>query len=234
MNVSEYTIEHVMPQNPNLSNAWQEMLGSEWEIMQDVFLHTLGNLTLTGYNSELSDSPFAQKKTMEGGFNDSPIRLNEFLRKTDVWNGEQIQNRAKTLAIKAKEIWFAPKLSEEELNKYKHKEKKAEVYSLEHYEYLEGELLELYNHLRKRITNIDSSVTEEYKKLYIAFKSVTNFVDIVPQKIRLRLSLNMEFSQIIDPKNMCKDVSELGRWGNGQVEVGIDNINELEGDVVPN
>ena len=76
--------------------------------------------------------------------------------------------------------------------------------------------------------NIDASVKEEYKKQYIAFKSLTNFVDIVPQKARLRLSLNMEFSQIDDPKGLCNDISEKGRWGNGDVEVGICNLNELE------
>lgn len=53
-------------------------------------------------------------------------------------------------------------------------------------------------------------------------------MDIVPQKVRLRLSLNIDFADVIDPKGLCKDVSGLGRWGNGDVEVGISNLNELE------
>lgn len=53
--------------------------------------------------------------------------------------------------------------------------------------YLQGDLRELFEHLRKRILNIDASVKEEFKKLYIAYKASTNFVDIVPQKSRLRL-----------------------------------------------
>jgi predicted transport protein len=89
-------------------------------------------------------------------------------------------------------------------------------------------MLELYQVLRKRVLNIDASVKEEFKKLYIAFKSTTNFVDIVPQKARLRLSLNIEFDQINDPKGWCKDVSGLGRWGNGDVEVGISALGELD------
>ena len=89
-------------------------------------------------------------------------------------------------------------------------------------------MLNLYRHLEKRVLNIDSSVRVEFKKLYIAFKSQTNFVDIVPQKKRLRLSLNMEFDKIKDPKGMCKDVSGLGRWGNGDVEVGLDNLKDLD------
>ncbi len=76
--------------------------------------------------------------------------------------------------------------------------------------------------------NLDASVREEYKKFYIAYKNATNFVDIVPQKSRLRLSLNMPFREINDPKGLCKDVTGLGRWGNGDVEVGFDASNQLE------
>lgn len=228
VNVDDYTIEHILPQNPELSIDWQEMLGVDWKELQSKYLHSLGNLTLTGYNSELSDKPFSQKKTMEGGFNDSPIRLNDYLRKVDVWNAENIETRAKELAEKARQIWFAPNLNQEVLDKYSSEEKTSIVYSIEQYEHLKGEMLDLYHTLKKRILNIDASVKEEYKKLYIAFKSSTNFVDIVPQKVRLRLSLNIDYPDIIDPKGLCKDVSGLGRWGNGDVEVGISNMNELD------
>lgn len=228
VNIDDYTIEHIMPQNPDLSKEWQAMLGGKWKELQKQYLHTLGNLTLTGYNSELSDRPFAQKKTIEGGFDDSPIRLNEFLRKTDEWNEAKILSRAKELAEKAKLIWPSPNLSKDVIDKYKPEEKETSVYTIDNHENLKGELLELYQALKKRILNIDSSVKEEYKKLYIAFKSSTNFVDIVPQKSRLRLSLNIDFPDIIDPKGLCRDVSGLGRWGNGDVEVGITNLNELD------
>ena len=120
-------------------------------------------------------------------------------------------------------------MSQEVLDKYlPNEEKEVSDYNLDSYEHLKGDMLELYYILKKRILNIDASVKEEYKKLYIAFKSHTNFVDIVPQKSRLRLSLNMEFNQIDDPKGMCTDVSSKGRWGNGDVEVGISNMNELD------
>jgi len=229
VNTDDYTIEHILPQNPDLSEAWQRMLGENWKEVQQKYLHTLGNLTLTGYNSELSDRPFEKKKTIEGGFNVSPLKLNTFLRSVDVWNEEQIQKRAIELALKANEIWNAPNLPDEVLVKYKPvEEKETTNYNIENYEHLKGDMLELYYALRKRILNIDASVKEEYKKLYIAFKSSTNFVDIVPQKSRLRLSLNIEYPQIIDPNGLCKDVSGLGRWGNGDVEVGISAMGELD------
>ena len=228
VNVEDYTIEHILPQNQNLSNEWKIMLGENFKEIQESYLHTLGNLTLTGYNSELSDRPFQNKKTIEGGFNDSPIRLNDFLRKTDIWNESQIQLRAKELANKAINIWYAPNLSKETLDNYAPKDKTQATYSLDTYEYLGVEMLPIYYALKKRILNIDSSVKEEYKKLYIAFKSSTNFVDIVPQKSRLRLSLNIPFTNLLDRREICKDVSELGRWGNGDVEVGISNLDELD------
>lgn len=228
VNVSDYTIEHIMPQNENLCSEWREMLGEDWKEIQATYLHTIGNLTLTGYNSELSDKPFSEKKSMEGGFDDSPIRLNEYLRQTDTWNKEHIEIRAKKIAIKVLQIWDMPKLSDGTIDLYRIKNDDSPVYYIENYEYLKGDMLDLYHALKKRVMNISPSVKEEYKKLYIAFKANTNFVDIVSQKNRLRLSLNVKFSDIIDTKGLCKDVSELGRWGNGEVEVGFSNISELD------
>jgi uncharacterized protein with ParB-like and HNH nuclease domain/predicted transport protein len=229
VNVDEYTIEHILPQNPDLSPVWQAMLEANWKEVQETYLHTLGNLTLTGYNSELSDRPFAEKKAIEGGFDQSPIKLNAYMQKVNVWNEANIKARAGQLASLAGQIWKAPMLSQEVLDKYRPKEEKeASLYSIDNYEYLKGDMFDLYQVLRKRILNIDASVKEEFKKLYIAFKSSTNFVDIVPQKARLRLSLNIEFDQIIDPKGWCKDVSGLGRWGNGDVEVGVSALGELD------
>lgn len=229
VNTDDYTIEHIMPQNPKLNAKWQVMLGDNWQEVQKKYLHTLGNLTLTGYNPELSDNPFDIKKSIEGGFDHSPLRLNSFMQKVSVWNEEKIQERAVELAAKASKIWVAPNLSQEILDKYKRsEEKEVSVYTIENYEHLKGDMLEIYYALKKRVLNIDASVKEEYKKLYIAFKSNTNFVDIVPQKARLRLSLNIEFNQIDDPLGLCLDVTDKGRWGNGDIEVGISKMSELD------
>jgi predicted transport protein len=64
-------------------------------------------------------------------------------------------------------------------------------------------------------------------KLYVAYKAETNFVDVVPQAKRLRLALNMRFSQVSDPKGLCKDITNIGRWGNGDVEIGLAKLEEL-------
>lgn len=230
VNAENYTIEHILPQNENVSEEWKAELGPDWENIKEKYLHTLGNLTLTGYNSELSDRPFRDKKTIPGGFNTSPLHLNESVRNESVWNETAIERRAAALASNASKIWTRPDLAAEKLDMYKEKDDVKEdlVYGLAHYEHLTDELLNLYHHFEKRVLNMDASVRVEFKKLYIAFKAQTNFVDVVPQKRRLRLSLNMEFDKIKDPLGICKNVTDLGRWGNGDVEVGLTNLDELD------
>jgi predicted transport protein len=90
-----------------------------------------------------------------------------------------------------------------------------------------GSLSAVFEAFRKEVLALDPCVTEEFLKLYVAYKAETNFVDVVPQAKRLRLSLNMGFPDINDPKGFCKDVSGLGRWGNGDVEVGLSSLDEL-------
>jgi len=225
--VDEYTIEHIMPQNENLSATWKTALGSEWERIQKTYLHTLGNLTLTGYNSEYSDRPFIEKRNMEGGFSESPLKLNKSIANKDTWTEQDILERAETLSVQAINVWFAPKIENSVLETYKSKTEVTE-YSIEDHPYLASEPMQsVFNEFRKQVLALDPCVTETILKLYVAYKAETNFVDIVPQAKRLRLSLNVTFAEINDPKGLCKDVSALGRWGNSNVEVGLSKIEEI-------
>ena len=229
IDIEAYTIEHIMPQNENLSIEWRNDLGEEWQEVQKTYLHTLGNLTLTKYNSELSDKPFKEKRDMNGGFAFSPLRLNQGLGQLEVWNEQEIVNRGKTLAEKAILVWGYPELSEEIILQYKKKPNENEnEYTIDNFPELTGEMLDLFELLRKRICNLDSSVKEEFKKRYIAYKINTNFVDITPRKRKLNLILNMSFNEIHDPKGICNDVTNLGRWGNGDVEFDVSEESELE------
>ncbi|MEX2500684.1 MAG: DUF262 domain-containing protein [Wenzhouxiangellaceae bacterium] len=227
--VDEYTIEHIMPQNENLSAKWREALGSEWQRVQETWLHTLGNLTLTGYNAEYSDRPFADKRDMKGGFKESPLRLNEGLGVLDAWNEAAVRARAKRLAEQAAKVWTAPALREDVLDAYHAKVETTAGYSLEDHRQLSTDSLmrPLFETFRKEVLALDPGVTEEVLKLYVAYKAETNFVDLVPQKSRLRLSLNMQFHELHDPKGLANDVTNLGRWGNGDVEVGLSKTEDL-------
>lgn len=225
--IENYTIEHIMPQNSSLSPEWQQMLGANWREVQKTYLNTIGNLTLTAYNSEMSDHPFMVKMDMEGGFKESALRLNAYIVKLTEWNEQRIKERAALLADKAKKIWVFPDMTAAELDPYQIVEKPAERYSIETYD-TNVFTKTLFEVLDRRIQNLSPNVKREFKKLYVAYKLDTNFVDIVFQKQRLRISVNMKFSEVIDPNGICRDVTCLGRWGNGDVELYMEHTSDVD------
>ena len=227
--VNEYTIEHILPQNENLPEAWKNSLGKEWKTVQDTWLHTLGNLTLTGYNTEYRDRPFAEKRDMKGGFRESPLRLNEGLTELDEWNEDTIRARAKGLANKATIVWKGPALSTDLQNAYLRNAEEKKPYVIDDHQYLgEGTLTRsLFEGFRREVLAIDPCVSEEFLKLYVAYKAETNFTDAVPQANSLKLALNMRFHELQDPKGKAIDVTNIGRWGNGDVEVRLTSLDDL-------
>lgn len=225
--IENYTIEHIMPQNTSLSPEWQHDLGVNWKEIQKTYIHTIGNLTLTAYNSEMSDRPFMDKMNMPGGFKESALRLNVYLVKLTEWNEDHIKERAQQLAAKAVQIWPYPSLTNAELAPYTAEEKSAPKYTLETYD-INAFTKILFETLDRRIMNLSPAVKREYKKLYIAYKLDTNFVDIVVQKQRLRISVNMKFSEVYDPLGICRDVTGLGRWGNGDVELFMEHTSDID------
>ena len=227
VSVDEYTIEHIMPQNEKLPAQWQAELGPEWKRVWQTYLHTLGNLTLTGYNSEYSDRPFAEKRDMKGGFTESPLRLNQGLGKLEHWTEENMRQRSERLAAQSTGVWPVPAVEATILDAYKPAGVTAGYAISDHPNLATGPMHELFLEFRKQVLALDPCVTEEYLKLYVAYKAETNFVDIVPQAKRLLLVLNMEFAEITDPKGICRDVTGLGRWGNGDVEVRLSSVEEL-------
>ena len=227
--VDEYTIEHILPQNEKLSTTWRGALGPEWQRVHETWLHTLGNLTLTGYNPEYSDRPFREKRDMQGGFKESPLRLNVVLGALDTWNEATIQMRAKRLAEQAVQVWAPPSLPADVLETYRPKAERPAGYTLDDHAQLTAgsPMRSLFESVRKEVLALDPCVSEEILKVYVAYKAETNFVDVVPQKSRLCLSLNLHFHELHDPRGHAKDVTNLGRWGNGDVEVALSTPDEL-------
>ena len=227
--VEEYTIEHILPQNENLSAEWRAALGSEWQQVQARWLHTLGNLTLTGYNPEYSDHPFAKKRDMTGGLRESPLRLNEGLGALNGWNEDTIQERAERLATKATRVWARPVLSTDVLQAFSKEPGTPSGYSLRDHPHLAptSPMWPVFEAFRRSVLSLDSCVSEEFLKLYVAYKAETNFVDVVPQLSRLRLSLNLRFHELHDPRGLARDVTNLGRWGNGDAEIALSAVEEL-------
>jgi uncharacterized protein with ParB-like and HNH nuclease domain/predicted transport protein len=225
--VDEYTVEHILPQNEDVSGAWQSALGPDWDRIRQTWLHTLGNLTLTGYNSEYSDRPFKEKRDMKGGFRESPLRLNAGLRLLDDWNEDTIKLRAGELSALALEVWPVPKLPADVLAAYQPKVTLG-AYSIHDHPYLlASPIRELFEQFRKDVLALDASVREEFFKTCVAYKAETNFVDVVPQAKRLVVVLNISYADIEDTKGLCKDVSGIGHLGYGDFQVALTSIKGL-------
>lgn len=103
VDLSTATIEHIMPQAMN--QPWKDELGSESEKIHTDLLHTFGNLTLTGYNSELGNLPFLEKKAK---LDNTHIELNRWILKQEKWQAVEIEERAKNLLLTANKIWMSP------------------------------------------------------------------------------------------------------------------------------
>ena len=226
----EYTSEHILPQNPDLSPAWKLALGDDWQRIQLKYLHTLGNLTLTGYNAEYKDRPFTDKRDMSGGFKESPLKLNEMLRGLEKWDENAIQKRAKVLADQALIVWGSPpKLNDSTPASQPKPVPSPSDYCIDDHRFLcrPGVVREVFDAFSKEVLALDPCVSEEFRKDYVAYKAETNFVDAVPLAKRLRLSFNMPFTEMRDPKKLCRDVTHVGGWGNGDVEIGLQSLDEL-------
>lgn len=119
----KYTIEHIMPQH--LTPAWEEVLGQDYKLVHEEWLHRLGNLTLTAYNSTYSNNTFLEKRDAKNGFANSGIRMNIEIAKKDKWTLEEIKERSDRMVEKAISIWSYP------YTDYKPAEKELESVSLD-------------------------------------------------------------------------------------------------------
>ncbi len=214
-------IEHIMPQT--LTPKWEGDLGENFEAIHEKYLHTIGNLTLTGYNSEYSNNSFQEKRDMENGFKQSPLRLNQSLKDLESFDEKKIEKRANDLAEDwALKIWTYPNLDAETLEKYKQKGKREKkAYDLSSYKF-SPHSRELFDILREKIKALDERITEKFNQEYISYMFDKNFVDIVPLKNGLKLYLNMPFNELQDEKNLARDMTNKGHLGNGDIEIKLE------------
>ena len=209
-----------MPQT--LSREWKEELGESWREVHEQYLHTIGNLTLTGYNSELSNATFKEKQEIVGGFRDSPLRLNASLREVERWDENATLQRAEMLAEKACKIWPDHGVDRET------QQGRPSGWMLTDHRHLNGEMLDLFEQLQRCTRSLDTRVRRQINKYTIVYKVHRMFVDVEPQARQLRLSLNISFPEIDDPRGLCRDVTHVGHLGLGDVDVRISSVGELD------
>jgi len=168
----ELTIEHVMPQT--LTPNWEEQLGENAQEIHSRLLHTLGNLTLTAYNSSYKNLPFERKRDMEHGFKESKLRLNDFISKCNKWSEKEIIDRAKQLSQLALKCW--PKIE----TQFKPQKNHELTYSIDDEQSFKSSKIESYEYMGKEY--VVQKWTDFYKQVIYSlyeenssvFASITN------------------------------------------------------------
>lgn len=232
IDTSSFSIEHVMPQNEDLRPEWRVMLGSDWKVVHETWLHRLGNLTLTGYNSAYSDRPFSEKKTIVGGFDESPLRLNKFIREQSTWDVQAITQRGKLLAEKAIDVWRPlvvdlMAVKQQELEEHK---ALAANYKIENLE-LDEATRALLDLLCPQIQALGSDVVELPNARSIVYRVFDFFVEIIPRKQRLSLLLNLDFAEFEDSSGKARDATEfafiVGAAEKGGVLYNLESLDDV-------
>lgn len=194
---STYTVEHVMPQNPKLPPAWRDMLGSDWEALQRTWLHRLGNLTLTGYNASYSDRSFQEKKSMAGGFHESAVHLNGWIREQTAWTPVQMEARGHMLAKRALILWPGLVVSQE-LRDQVEREEKRDLSQRKRIDQIamSAHALSLFQALRERLAEIDSEIIALVESHSVSFHAPGYFLEVIPRKYGLTWLLDLDYNDV--------------------------------------
>lgn len=161
-----FSIEHIMPQT--LNNEWKTALGDDYERIQEEWLHTIANLTLTAYNPNYSNKSFQEKKTMEHGFAESGLRLNQYIAKFDKWTEEEMKARKEYLVKMALNIWpypataFKPVDKDEEIislsEDYTYKNRAIKAFTFMDTKYPTNDWAEMLESIVKFLYTLDPSI----------------------------------------------------------------------------
>lgn len=208
-NTGAYTIEHILPRNPKLISQWTDMLGPDWQAVQETWVHRLGNLTLTGYNPEYSDRSFSEKKTMDGGFRQSAVRLNSLVAEKARWTATEIEERTNILAERALSIWPPLEVDQSVVDRARVRERlrRAEAAGRTVAKIaVTPPIRELFGRLRRNIAKLGGEITVIPEPKSVSYHRARYFAEIVPQKNRLQLLLALEFEHIAEPPKRAKDL----------------------------
>ena len=222
-NTRNYSIEHVMPQSENLRAEWREMLGADWVGVQRQWLHRLGNLTLTGYNNnKYSDRPFAEKKTITDGFEESSVRLNKYIREQEHWTPSEMKTRGELLAGQALSIWpplevDAALVRAAEFKDVQQRAKRRDVGKVR----MTEKARRLFEQLRAVVLEIDSDIIEIAEPHSVSYHGPEFFLEVLPRKNRINLLLALDFNEAEDPHGIAKDTSERKFFVYAQNEGGV-------------
>ncbi|MFV8401115.1 GmrSD restriction endonuclease domain-containing protein [Mycoplasma sp. CR] len=214
INIDNATIEHILPQG-NLIDEWQNMLGENYDIIQEEYCHRIGNLTLTNYNPEMSNKSFQKKLTMKGGIKLTPYKLNQYFIVNDiqVWNKEEIDKRSSFLAAEAVKIWTFPEVDEDFIVR-----KKVSYTNIDHF-ITSPWSREVYEIINNYVQTLDQNVSCHITKKYIAYKiNDRAFLSLNLKKSSITIGLHMKIAEVNDSMHICRDVTNIGHNHTGKTE----------------
>jgi len=203
LNEGQLNIEHIMPRT--LSVRWKETLGENWEEVHNKYLNTLGNITLTGYNTKMSNRPFLEKRDMEKGFKDSKLSLNKHLWNLHTWNENRIIERADKLKSIALKIWTYPITNyigrEREYNQFNLSEdynftgEKMKSFTLMGQEYPVKSWKEFYSVLSQNLYDLDPDIFTNFlsdKDFMYGKKLISENMDDLRSPIKISENIYLE------------------------------------------
>ena len=207
-------IEHIMPRT--LTEEWKRYLGNTWEDTHEKYLHTIGNLTLTGHNQKISNIVFAKKKKE---YEKSHLKITKSICNYEDWNRLSIEERTQNLIDDSIKIWKCP----EEPNRTLTDE--MDVTFEDDYpedDYLEGkEITDLWNILKEKILSSFNYIQFHMTKVYGSFDIISEdnkkigFCGIIAQKNKIQLLYHVKINdKILKPSLSIKDISNTGHYYN--------------------
>ena len=208
--VHNYSIEHIMPQEISGARQWQEMLGESWAEIHATWLHRLGNLTLTAYNSTYSNRPFEEKKSIEGGFRHSAVRLNQHVRDQAQWTAAEIEERGDRLTDRALEIWRhheadAASIQAADIRELRTRAAKRNSSQLK----MADGVRQLLDGIRTSIHEM-AEVIEVIERKSVCCYGPGFFAELMPMRYSVRVILPLEFSEVENPDGL--DVYDASTW----------------------
>jgi predicted transport protein len=219
---SSYSIEHILPQNERLRVEWRKMLGDDWKAVQKTWLHRLGNLTLTGYNSKYSDRSFEEKKTITGGFSESSVRLNKFVRERTSWTCEEIEIRTQQLADRAAAVW-EPLSVDKALLDAENQAEKQQLAARGNFKNvpMSDEARAIVEELRNKLLEMDDDVIEVAETKSVSYHAPNFFLEVLPRRYRVGLLLALDFDELDDPLRIAQDATQWKFLVNASHEGGV-------------
>lgn len=221
-NTSAYSIEHVLPQNEKLPEAWRTMLGPDWRQIQQTWLHRLGNLTLTGYNSTYSDKSLHEKQSIPKGFKESSVRLNLDVRDAKTWTHEEIRLRGERLAQRALAIW--PRLDAEtkmiRAMETAELQNRAQRRSFEQVE-MTPDAATLFSILRARIRTAFPDAIEMAESRSVSYHDPEFFLEVIPRKRGLSILIAIDYNEVEDVDGFAEDTATYTFVVNASYQGGV-------------